>query len=463
MSCLYALVWSVLTLSSQVQAESFNLTECNEGRFDITQHKESSLTCIGLTAQHNIYWSITDPFDGEEIRIGECRSCSQPCPSCSVVVSGYNASRATFDTTVLQILDTSQIPDNSTIKCSSFNNATQTSCQAFVILAKRESGSRVAVVAGGTVGLVSLVVIALIVAVIIKRKRTPNNKSSGGDSNPGSSNNGLTIASRIGGEGSGHIQEGAADLMNDTFLSAEDVRALMAIRNLGHPISIEHLNLPHDHPPPLPKRNNETGNGPSKNAKPKTTANTVALTHHVEQAGQLNASGEREETFAEQTYARVKKKPKKKPKEKNELLVNRTQVDRKVEHTRTAGVEDSNNISQLEQDTTTSAVYRNIGEVSHIPRDKVKRGKQTPNMNGAQGDVELTELNTKTKIRTEAKHIGNHGDGNRTRKAAAETMTSEREVTKTADIDDDDDYHNLHHSRPVCDDTDPTYNHLTSV
>ncbi|XP_070201543.1 uncharacterized protein [Littorina saxatilis] len=126
-------MWLILSLSEHVT--TLKLLGCNSARnVDIVHNQHPTVTCIDLTGDHGIFWSITDTF--KEIRIAECKLCNPHCPPCSDTIEGYNVSRESNNSTTLQFLNTSLVTDGSSIKCSRSNNKTITAtCKLFVITA----------------------------------------------------------------------------------------------------------------------------------------------------------------------------------------------------------------------------------------------------------------------------------------------------------------------------------------
>ncbi|XP_070203069.1 uncharacterized protein [Littorina saxatilis] len=136
-------IWLLVIFSLAGHVTTFSLPGCNSAdNFDIVQSQQPSLTCTGLTAGHNIYWSITDPSSQEETRIAECEKCNPKCPTCSDPIAGYNVSRDSNETTTLQFLNSSLVTSESTIKCSAFLNHTNATCRLFVVPAYTISDCR---------------------------------------------------------------------------------------------------------------------------------------------------------------------------------------------------------------------------------------------------------------------------------------------------------------------------------
>ncbi|XP_070183951.1 uncharacterized protein [Littorina saxatilis] len=132
--------------TSQRQQYQFSLTKCNaQGTVDLVEGQAASITCTGLVGGHNIYWTKTSTKN-VETTVGRCSRCDDyplTCfncvncdQACSTVSPNYQITR-TKQSTTLHFNTVYHNDDGAVVKCSSKNNATQTSCTINVIKAYR--------------------------------------------------------------------------------------------------------------------------------------------------------------------------------------------------------------------------------------------------------------------------------------------------------------------------------------
>ncbi|XP_070194026.1 uncharacterized protein, partial [Littorina saxatilis] len=135
-----------LFAASTSQQYHFSLTECNDrGTVDLVEGQAASITCTGLVGGHNIYWTKTSTKN-VETTVGRCILCDDyplTCfncvncnEACSTVSPNYQITR-TEQSTTLHFNTVYHNDDGAVVKCSSKNNATQTSCTINVIRAYR--------------------------------------------------------------------------------------------------------------------------------------------------------------------------------------------------------------------------------------------------------------------------------------------------------------------------------------
>ena len=120
----------------------FTIPQCRNGALGFVDNQPVSVTCTGLTANHNIYWSLAaaPSGGGADRRLGECRVCTtSPCPSCSDATTGYSISRTLSDTT-LSFTGSRQLHNGARIRCSSFSNASQVDCSLNVFKGRSVNG-----------------------------------------------------------------------------------------------------------------------------------------------------------------------------------------------------------------------------------------------------------------------------------------------------------------------------------
>ena len=120
----------------------FTIPQCRNGALGFVDNQPVSVTCTGLTANHNIYWSLAaaPSGGGADHRLGNCRVCTtSPCPSCSDVTTGYSISRTRSDTT-LSFTGSRQLHNGARIRCSSFSNASQVDCTFNVLKGRSING-----------------------------------------------------------------------------------------------------------------------------------------------------------------------------------------------------------------------------------------------------------------------------------------------------------------------------------
>ncbi|XP_070201145.1 uncharacterized protein [Littorina saxatilis] len=127
-----------LLLFCVLSEQKFSITGCQkETAYDVLDNNQSSLTCTGLHALSNIYWSFTGPSsNGTEIKLGECYACNTNCSlnNCKGFDTDFVISRRNTSFTTLRFVSNVERSHGGLIKCSQFDN--QRNSQAYCAVRK---------------------------------------------------------------------------------------------------------------------------------------------------------------------------------------------------------------------------------------------------------------------------------------------------------------------------------------